>query len=124
MHTFHLPSLYSSSINLLPADALGPLHRLLILLVPSTTGVNFYQTFDYVRSFTPKPVSAIEAIVSSLSKNAVDMRPGMLIVFSENGKTARLIAKYRPCAPVLLVTANAQLARACSSLYAVEVGPI
>jgi pyruvate kinase len=83
--------------------------------------VNFYQTFDYVRSFTPKPVSAIESIVSSLSKNAVDMRPGMLVVFSENGKTARLIAKYRPCVPVLLVTSNDKLARACSSLYAVEV---
>lgn len=83
--------------------------------------MNFYQTFDYVRSFTPKPISAIEAIVSSLSKNAVDMRPGMLVVFSENGKTARLIAKYRPCVPVLLVTSNEKLARACSSLYAVEV---
>ena len=83
--------------------------------------MNFYQTFDYVRSFTPKPVSAIEAIVCSISKNAVDMRPGMIIVFSETGKTARLIAKYRPCAPVLLVTANDKLARACSSLYAVEV---
>ena len=83
--------------------------------------MNFYQTFDYIRSFTPKPVSAIESIVCSIAKNAVDLRPGMIIVFSENGKTARLIAKYRPCAPVLLVTSNDKLARACSSLYAVEV---
>ena len=84
--------------------------------------MNFYQTFDYIRSFTPKPVSAIESIVCSIAKNSVDMRPGMIVVFSENGKTARLIAKYRPCAPVLLVTSNDKLARACSSLYAVEVG--
>lgn len=81
-------------------------------------GVNFYQTQDYIRSFTPKPVSAIEAIMCSLAKNAVDIRPGLIIVFSEAGKSARLIAKYRPCAPVMLVTSNVKLARTCSSLYA------
>jgi hypothetical protein len=107
-------------------------------------GVNFYQSFDYIRKFTPKvnglaaarlahpssrckrllsahlphlnhpnhhhnhpkhhpnnpqrppqPVSAIEAICSSLAKNAVDIRPGMIVVFSEGGKVARLVAKYR-----------------------------
>jgi len=81
-------------------------------------GVNLYQTFDYIRSFTPKPISAIEAIVCSIAKNAVDLRPGMIIVFSEHGKTARLLAKYRPCAPVLLVTSNVKLARSCATLFA------
>ena len=40
----------------------------------------------------------------------------MIVVFSENGKTARLIAKYRPCAPVLLVTSNVKLARVSISI--------
>jgi Pyruvate kinase, alpha/beta domain len=70
------------------------------------------------RSFTPKPVGTVEASVSTLAKNAVDIRPGMLIVFSESGKMARLVAKYRPCAPVLVVTSNAKLARACSAYFA------
>ena len=39
-------------------------------------GVNFYQSFDYTHKFTPKPVSAVEAMCSSLAKNAVDIRPG------------------------------------------------
>lgn len=39
-------------------------------------GVNFYQSYQYIRSFTPKPVCAIEAIVSSVAKAAVDIRPG------------------------------------------------
>ncbi|PNW83558.1 hypothetical protein CHLRE_05g234700v5 [Chlamydomonas reinhardtii] len=80
-------------------------------------GVNFYQSFDYTHKFTPKPVSAVEAMCSSLAKNAVDIRPGMIVVFSEGGKVARLVAKYRPCAPVLVVTSNAGLARYCSSLF-------
>lgn len=83
-------------------------------------GVNHYQVFDYIRSFTPKPVSALEAIMCSLAKNAVDTRPGLIIVFSETGNSGRLLAKYRPCVPVLLVTSNVKLARACASLYAVQ----
>ena len=84
----------------------------------SEIGVNHAQAFNFIRSYTPKPVGTVEASVSALAKNAVDVRPGMLLVFSESGKMARLVAKYRPCAPVLVVTSNAALARACSAYFA------
>lgn len=45
----------------------------------------------------------------------------MIIIFSETGKTPRLLAKYRPVAPVLVVTSNATLAKSCSALYAMNV---
>eukprot|EP00967_Tisochrysis_lutea_P027176 scaffold31458_cov42-Tisochrysis_lutea.AAC.3 len=45
----------------------------------------------------------------------------MIIIFSETGKTPRLLAKYRPPAPVLVVTSNEYLARHCSCLYAMHV---
>ena len=80
--------------------------------------VNSNQNFNFVRTFTPKPTGTVEASVSTLAKCAVDIRPGMLVVFSENGKMARYAAKYRPCAPVLVVTSNANLARACSAHFA------
>jgi pyruvate kinase len=81
-------------------------------------GTNHNQNYNFVRSFTPKPVGTVEAVVSTLAKNAVDIRPGMLVVFSESGKMARLVAKYRPCAPVLVVTSCQTVARACSAYYA------
>eukprot|EP00892_Ulva_mutabilis_P005713 jgi/Ulvmu1/3513/UM162_0020.1 len=81
-------------------------------------GVNHNQTFNFVRDFTPKPVGTVEASVSALAKNAVDLKPGMVVVFSEGGKMARLAAKYRPCVPLLVVTSNAALARRCSVLFA------
>jgi hypothetical protein len=40
-----------------------------------------YGSFDYLREFTPKPVQSIEAVCAALAKNAVDIRPGMIIVF-------------------------------------------
>eukprot|EP00798_Chlamydomonas_sp_ICE-L_P026970 gene26970-34984_t len=83
----------------------------------SEIGTNICQVFDYIRSFTPKPVSGIESIACAVAKNAVDMQPGMIVVFSEHGKTPRLIAKYRPPAPVLVVTSCPKLARSCASQY-------
>ncbi len=34
-------------------------------------GVNAYQTFDFIRDFTPKPMSTEEAVVSCAAKNTV-----------------------------------------------------
>jgi hypothetical protein len=90
------------------------------ILQSAEIGINHNQAYNFVRSFTPKPVGTVEAVVSTLAKNAVDIRPGMLVVFSESGKMARMAAKYRPCAPVLVVTSNAALARACSAYYATQ----
>lgn len=81
-------------------------------------GVNHNQCYNFIRSYTPKPVGSVEAVVAALVKNAFDIRPGMMIVFSETGKMARYVAKYRPCVPVLVVTSNKQLARSVSALYA------
>ncbi|EFJ51783.1 hypothetical protein VOLCADRAFT_120419 [Volvox carteri f. nagariensis] len=97
-----------------PAQAVETMAR---IARSAEIGVNFYQSFDYIRKFTPKPVGPIEAICSTLAKNAVDIRPGMIVVFSEGGKVARLLAKYRPFAPVLVVTSNASLARYCAALF-------
>lgn len=41
----------------------------------------------------------------------------MLITFSEGGKTVKMIAKYRPPCPLLVVTANKTLARQCSIYF-------
>ena len=81
-------------------------------------GVNHNHEYNFVRAFTPKPVGTVEAVVSTLAKTAVDICPGMIVLFSESGMMAKLVAKYRPCAPVLVVTSSNVLARACSAYYA------
>jgi hypothetical protein len=44
-----------------------------------------------------------------------------VVVLSETGKTPRLLAKYRPPCPVLVVTSSPTLARTCACLYAMHV---
>jgi len=52
-----------------------------------------------------------EAIASSAVKTAADINAKMLVVLTETGQTARLIAKYRPPQPILVLTGSAETAR-------------
>lgn len=59
--------------------------------------------------------------MSTLAKTTVDMKPGMVVAFSECGLTARLVAKYRPAVPVLIVTSNTALAKQCQIMFGLHV---
>ncbi|KAG2824103.1 hypothetical protein PC129_g9234 [Phytophthora cactorum] len=47
-----------------------------------------------------------EAVASSAVKTAIDINAKMLVVLTETGNTARLVAKYRPEMPVLGVVSR------------------
>ncbi|RAW43268.1 hypothetical protein PC110_g631 [Phytophthora cactorum] len=57
------------------------------------------------------PMETAEAVASSAVKTAIDINAKMLVVLTETGNTARLVAKYRPEMPVLVLTALEQTAR-------------
>ncbi len=67
-----------------------------------------------MRDERSKHFTTPEAIASSAVKTAVDIDAKVIIVCSESGNTARLIAKYRPSAHVLVLTATDWVARQCS----------
>jgi pyruvate kinase len=51
----------------------------------------------------PEPMQHLESIASSAVRAASKVRASVLVVFTSSGRTARLIAKYRPTMPVLCV---------------------
>jgi len=63
-----------------------------------------------------KPLDTPEAVASSAVKTAIDMGARMIAVLTETGRTARLIAKYRPFVPLLVLTADPETARQCEGL--------
>lgn len=52
-----------------------------------------------------------ESVASSAVKTAIDLDASMVVVLTETGTTARLLAKYRPDMPILAFTAAADSAR-------------
>ena len=62
-------------------------------------------------------MSSSESIGSSAVKVAYDVGAKLIIVLSETGHTARLIAKYRPKMPVCVLTPSAAVSRQAFGIY-------
>jgi pyruvate kinase len=58
-----------------------------------------------------KTISPVESICSSAVKATIDSGCKLILALTETGHTARAIAKYRPRAPILAVTASETSAR-------------
>lgn len=67
-------------------------------------------TAHYEREFDPAD-SDVESIASSAVKTADEMDAKLLIVLTETGFTARMVAKYRPTVPVMCFTHNKKIGR-------------
>ncbi|KAG2830304.1 hypothetical protein PC112_g7752 [Phytophthora cactorum] len=72
---------------------------------------NVYQSLRNAGLEVNGPMETAEAVASSAVKTAIDINAKMLVVLTETGNTARLVAKYRPEMPVLVLTALEQTAR-------------
>lgn len=53
---------------------------------------------------TPLPHTQTEALATAAVRAATKLRAALIIVFTVTGRTARLIAKYRPQQPILTVS--------------------
>merc|ERR1719162_1110330 len=51
-------------------------------------------------------MSAVESVCSSAVKATIDSACPLIVVLTETGHTARAIAKYRPRAPILAISAS------------------
>ena len=71
----------------------------------------------FIRDFSAKPASTLEAIASTAAKNCVDMGLGLILVFSGNGSAASAVAKYRPRAPVLVVSSSLATVKHCQAVF-------
>ncbi|KAI8613712.1 pyruvate kinase [Chytriomyces sp. MP71] len=65
----------------------------------------------------PKPISVSESIASSAVLTASQVNAAIIIVITELGGTARLVAKYRPQIPCIAATLVAQTARQMAATF-------
>lgn len=75
--------------------------------------VDYDTQFDFIRSKTLAngPVSATESLASNAVKTARELSCPVIVVITQTGTAARFVAKYRTPVPVLVVTADAAVAR-------------
>lgn len=63
-----------------------------------------------------KMLTPSESLASSAVKTAIDVHASILVVLSETGNTARLVAKYRPGKAIICLTTSGLVARQCAGV--------
>eukprot|EP00755_Sulcionema_specki_P006582 Sspe_Gene.35853::Locus_17358_Transcript_1_1_Confidence_1.000_Length_1488::g.35853::m.35853 len=76
-----------------------------------------------------KNIETEESIAANAVNSSFELRTRCIIVLTNSGRTARLIAKYRPSCPIFAVTKTARTARqlsitrACHSFFWTDEDP-
>ncbi|KAI9322916.1 pyruvate kinase [Dichotomocladium elegans] len=91
-----------------PVDAVRTMHDICLL----AESVWCYPAiFNELRSLTPLPTETTETVACAAVSAANEQNAGAIIVLTTSGDSARLISKYRPKAPIIVITRNPQTAR-------------
>ena len=56
-------------------------------------------------------ISTQEAVCCSAVRTAMDIKASLIICITEDGSSARFLAKYRPSIPILTLSMNSQVIR-------------
>lgn len=90
------------------------------ICVEAQSATNEYVFFNSIKKMQPIPMRIEEAVCSSAVNSAYETKASVLIVLSNSGKSARLVAKYRPNCPIVCVTTRQKTCRQLCVTIGVE----
>ncbi|TGZ84082.1 pyruvate kinase [Ascodesmis nigricans] len=96
-----------------PVESVTIMHETCLL---AETTISYAPLFNELRSLTPRPTKTSETCAIAAVSASLEQKAGAIIVLTTSGLSARLLAKYRPSCPIIMVTRNASAAR-FSHLY-------
>ncbi|KAI9762771.1 MAG: Pyruvate kinase [Chaenotheca gracillima] len=96
-----------------PQEAVSMMHETCLL---AEIAIPYVSTFDELRSLAKRPVETTESCAMAAVSASLEQNAGAILVLTTSGNSARMISKYRPVCPIIMVTRNARAAR-YSHLY-------
>ncbi|KAI0997856.1 Pyruvate kinase [Podosphaera aphanis] len=91
-----------------PNEAVSEMHE---TCLKAENSIAYISHFEELCSLVQRPVSVTESCAMAAVRASFDMNAGAIIVLSTSGQSARLVSKYRPVCPILMVTRNAGASR-------------
>ncbi|KAF8251846.1 pyruvate kinase [Wilcoxina mikolae CBS 423.85] len=92
-----------------PVESVSMMHETCLL---AETAIPYAPLFNELRSLTPRPTQTSETCAIAAVSASLEQRAGAIIMLTcTSGSTARLISKYRPTCPIIMITRNAAAAR-------------
>ena len=94
--------------GLFPRDAVEIMAK---ICVEAESCINYQSLFYKICNYSVKPVIIEEAMCVSAVSAANDTNAGLILVITETGYIARLMAKYRPSQPILALCMSSSVIR-------------
>ncbi|KAL1915734.1 uncharacterized protein VTP21DRAFT_6493 [Calcarisporiella thermophila] len=86
-----------------PLEAVSTMHETCVL---AESVICYPPLFNELRALQPRPTETTETVASSAVSAAHEQQAGAILVLTTSGKSARLVAKYRPSVPIIPITRN------------------
>mmetsp|Transcript_51872 Transcript_51872/g.108388 ORF Transcript_51872/g.108388 Transcript_51872/m.108388 type:complete len:557 (-) Transcript_51872:10-1680(-) len=80
--------------------------------------INYDASFSYMVDFTLKPLGSIESVATCVGRAVLDCKAALVVVVTRAGAASRLLSKYRPSVPVMVVTWSPAVARHTAGRFA------
>lgn len=102
-----------------PENAVRMMHETCMLAEHT---IPYASVFDELRNVTAPPISPVASVAMAAVSTSFHLNAGAILVLSTSGLSARLISKYRPVCPIIMVTRNDSTARVsfplrCNSFF-------
>jgi pyruvate kinase len=73
--------------------------------------IPYVSHFEELCTLVKRPVSIAESCAMAAVRASLDLNASAIFVLSTSGESARLISKYRPVSPIIMITRNASASR-------------
>ncbi|KAK4183306.1 pyruvate kinase [Podospora australis] len=73
--------------------------------------IPYVSHFEELCTLVKRPVSIAESCAMAAVRASLDLNAAAIFVLSTSGESARLISKYRPVSPIIMITRNASASR-------------
>ncbi|OJD18131.1 pyruvate kinase [Emergomyces pasteurianus Ep9510] len=96
-----------------PKEAVMMMHETCLI---AEVAIPYVNVFDELRNLAPRPMDTVESIAMAAVSASLELNAGAILVLTTSGHSARLLSKYRPICPIIMVTRN-EIAARYSHLY-------
>lgn len=91
-----------------PYEAVSMMHNTAII---AEKAISYSSLFNEIRSLAPRPTPTTETCAVAAVLAAYEQDAKAIVVLSTSGHTCRLVSKYKPKVPIMMVTRNSRAAR-------------
>jgi len=86
-------------------------HEMSEACLKAENSIPYVSHFEELCALVKRPVSIAEACSMAAVRASLDLNAAAIFVLSTSGESARLISKYRPVCPIIMITRNASASR-------------